>query len=78
MAYRWHVKDGLCLLQDMTQPQHARNDPYAGERFDSKTGLRGHKSVYESNINALATGGQFTTLGFSTSPSLDQREGNPS
>lgn len=48
--------DVLHLLQDMAQPQHARNDRHAGK---FPVGITGHESVYESYINARAKGAMF-------------------
>lgn len=62
--------DVVHLLQDMAQPQHTRNDPHAGDKYDSLVGkdiVVGHKSVYENYIEARATGGSFSTAGLTSS-----------
>lgn len=55
--------DVVHLVEDMAQPQHTRNDPHAGRKYDGSSGFLGHKSVYESYIEARAIGGTFTTVG---------------
>ncbi len=64
--------DVVHLVQDMGQPQHTRNDPHAGGKFDGFAPLRGHKSVYEAYIEARAKGEKFevnSTGGATTSVS---------
>lgn len=59
--------DVVHLLQDMAQPQHTRNDPHSGGKYDGSgtlDGIRGHKSVYENYIESRARGDSFTTSGF--------------
>lgn len=47
--------DLVHLIQDMAQPQHTRNDPHAGsDNYDQAAGPAGHKSFYESYIEARA------------------------
>jgi len=43
------------LVQDIGQPQHTRNDQYAGKFPEF---LTGPKSVYEAYLDCRATGGQ--------------------
>jgi hypothetical protein len=47
----------------MGQPQHTRNDPHAGKKFDSNFAPLGHKSVYEAYVEARATGGTLEVPG---------------
>ncbi len=64
--------DVVHLVQDMGQPQHTRNDPHAGGKFDGSAPFRGHKSVYEAYIEARAKGEKFevnSTGGATTSVS---------
>src|SRR3989344_6614977 len=55
--------DIVHLVEDMAQPQHTRNDPHAGKKFDSNFAPLGHKSVYEAYVEARATGGTFEVPG---------------
>lgn len=55
--------DTVHLLQDMGQPQHTRNDPHAGGKYNGSAGPEGHKSVFENYIDARATGTKFKTVG---------------
>jgi hypothetical protein len=55
--------DIVHLVEDMAQPQHTRNDPHAGKKYDGSSELLGHKSVYESYVEARATGGTFEVPG---------------
>jgi hypothetical protein len=54
--------DVLHLNQDMAQPQHTRNDLHAGKAYDGNPGLTGHKSFYESYVEARAAGDKFDML----------------
>jgi hypothetical protein len=56
--------DVLHLVQDMGQPQHTRNDPHAGNKYNGNALWEqwvGHKSVYENYIDAAAKGESFIT-----------------
>ena len=44
------------LLQDMAQPQHTRNDAHAGLGCVGSTCLGGHRSYYESYVEARVKG----------------------
>ncbi len=55
--------DIVHLVEDMAQPQHTRNDPHAGKKFDSNFAPLGHKSVYEAYVEARATGGTLEVPG---------------
>ncbi len=48
--------DAMHLLQDMSQPQHTRNDPHAGRGCIGQICFAGHASYYENYIDARATG----------------------
>ncbi len=49
--------DVVHLVQDMSQPQHTRNDPHAGSEYALvEEYITGHKSEYEWYIEARATG----------------------
>ncbi|MHB8728225.1 MAG: hypothetical protein ACYC9K_04225 [Sulfuricaulis sp.] len=56
--------DVVHLVEDMGQPQHTRNDCHADTRDDGN--LREHKSIYETYIEARATGATFTVQDYTT------------
>ena len=53
--------DVVHLLQDMAQPQHTRNEAHCGVSYSIPLPACGHKSLYESYIEARATGSPFST-----------------
>src|SRR5713101_4044055 len=55
--------DIVHLVQDMAQPQHTRNEPHGGDRFDGTPGLLGHKSAYERYVDLRATRGSLANPG---------------
>ena len=48
--------DAAHLLQDMSQPQHTRNDPHAGRGCIGPICFAGHASYFENYTDARATG----------------------
>lgn len=59
--------DIVHLIQDMAQPQHTRNDPHSGNKYDGFAPFTGHKSLYESYVEARAKQEDFITKQSETS-----------
>ncbi len=54
--------DVVHLLQDMAQPQHTRNDPHAGLGCIGQNCALGHKSYYETYVEARVKGAHAFSL----------------